>query len=86
MKWREAIGKEIGKMKDMIVWKLVPRTSMPQGKRCVCCKWVFDIKRNGVFRARLVACGRRDGFTKKISQEIYNKHSPTYLQDKDDFV
>jgi Reverse transcriptase (RNA-dependent DNA polymerase) len=30
---------------------------MPRGRRCVCCKWVFDIKRNGVFRARLVACG-----------------------------
>ena len=29
---------------------------------------------------------RSDGFTKNVSQEIYNKHSPTYLQDKDDFV
>ena len=26
-------------------------------RRCVKHKWVFDIKRNGTFRARLVACG-----------------------------
>ena len=56
-KWREAITKEFGKMKTMVVWKKVPFSSMPKGKRCVKCKWVFDIKRNGIFRARLVACG-----------------------------
>ena len=41
----------------MKVWRKVPRNSMPGGKRPVKCKWVFDIKRNGIFRARLVACG-----------------------------
>ena len=30
---------------------------MPKGRRCVKIRWVFDIKRNGIFRARLVACG-----------------------------
>ncbi len=30
---------------------------MPDGRRCVKHKWIFEIKRNGVFRARLVACG-----------------------------
>jgi Reverse transcriptase (RNA-dependent DNA polymerase) len=30
---------------------------MPRGRRCVRCKWVFDIKRNGVFHSHLVACG-----------------------------
>ena len=30
---------------------------MPEGKRCVKHKWVFNIKRNGVYRSRLVACG-----------------------------
>jgi hypothetical protein len=35
----------------------VPRASMPVNRRCVKHKWVFDIKRNGTFRARLVACG-----------------------------
>jgi Reverse transcriptase (RNA-dependent DNA polymerase) len=39
------------------VWKKVKRASMPEGRRCVKHKWVFDIKRSGIFRARLVACG-----------------------------
>ena len=30
---------------------------MPNDCCCVRCKWVFKVKRNGVFRARLVACG-----------------------------
>ena len=30
---------------------------MPSIRRCVRSKWVFKIKRNGVYRARLVACG-----------------------------
>ena len=30
---------------------------MPPGKRCIKNKWVFKVKRNGIFRARLVACG-----------------------------
>ena len=32
-------------------------TKMPENRRCVKHKWVFAIKRNGTFRARLVACG-----------------------------
>ena len=30
---------------------------MPKDQRCVKNKWVFKIKRNGVYRSRLVACG-----------------------------
>jgi hypothetical protein len=33
------------------------RSQMPPGQRCVKHKWVFDIKRDGTFKARLVACG-----------------------------
>ena len=39
------------------VWRKMKRRDMPKGRRCVKCKWVFKEKRNGVFRARLVACG-----------------------------
>ena len=39
------------------VWKKVKRSVIPEGRRCVKHKWVLEIKRNGVFRARLVACG-----------------------------
>ena len=30
---------------------------MPPDRRRVNIKWVFKIKRNGIFRARVVACG-----------------------------
>ena len=39
------------------VWRVINRHDIPHNRRCVKCKWVFNIKRNGVFRARLVACG-----------------------------
>ena len=56
-KWRAAITKELDKMKEMNVFKIVKRNTMPPNTRCVKHRWVFDIKRNGTFRARLVACG-----------------------------
>jgi Reverse transcriptase (RNA-dependent DNA polymerase) len=56
-KWREAILKEFAKMEHCKVWKKVKRTDIPQGRRCVKHKWVFEWKRNGTARARLVACG-----------------------------
>ncbi|CAJ1959428.1 unnamed protein product [Cylindrotheca closterium] len=39
------------------VWQKMKRRDLPYGRRCIKCKWVFKIKRNGVFRSRLVACG-----------------------------
>ena len=57
LKWRDAIRKELRDMTNRGVFRKVKRATMPQGKRCVKNKWVFKVKRNGVFRARLVACG-----------------------------
>jgi Reverse transcriptase (RNA-dependent DNA polymerase) len=54
---RASILLELAKMRRMCVWKKVKRSVIPQGRKCIKNKWVFDIKRNGVFRARLVACG-----------------------------
>ena len=39
------------------VWMKMNKKDIPKGRTLVKCKWVFEIKRNGVFRARLVACG-----------------------------
>ena len=55
--WREAISKEYRDMSTRVVWKLIQRSMIPRDRRLVKCKWVFKIKRNGTFRARLVACG-----------------------------
>ena len=55
--WRKAIKKEFHDMIQRGVWRFRKRSEIPSDRRCVKCKWVFKIKRNGVFRARLVACG-----------------------------
>ena len=44
-------------MGKLQVWKKVPRSTMGANRRCVKHKWVFEIKRSGIFRARLAACG-----------------------------
>jgi len=54
-KWREAINKDFKDMNDKKVWS-IKEGNIPEGRRCIKCKWIFKIKRNGVFRARLVVC------------------------------
>ena len=55
--WREAIRKEYRDMNTRVVWKIIKRSMIPKDRRVVKSKWVFKIKRNGIFCARLVACG-----------------------------
>jgi hypothetical protein len=56
-KWRDAILKELNKMRIMNIWRLIKIAEMEPGKKCIKYKWVLTIKRNGTFRAQLVACG-----------------------------
>jgi Reverse transcriptase (RNA-dependent DNA polymerase) len=42
---------------QMEAWEVMKKEDIPQNRRTIKCKWIFKIKRNGVFRARLVACG-----------------------------
>jgi len=53
--WRDAIQKELEKMESNKVYRKCNTSDLPAGRKPIKCKWVFDIKRNGVFRARLVA-------------------------------
>ena len=39
------------------VWRNYKKKNLPTGRKCIKNKWVFDVKRSGLFRARLVACG-----------------------------
>ena len=41
-------------MLDMGVWRHVKRNDCTNDRRLVGCRWVFKVKRNGVYRARLV--------------------------------
>jgi hypothetical protein len=39
------------------VWEIIDEKDVPNDRRCIKNKWSFKVKRNGVFRARFVACG-----------------------------
>ena len=53
-KFREAFTKELYHMENRKVW-----TDVPKDRRLIRCKWVFIIKRDGTYRARLLALGCR---------------------------
>ena len=56
-KWEETIHLEFKKMLDMGAWRHVKRKDCRNDDRLVGCRWVFKVKRNGVYHARLVAKG-----------------------------
>ena len=56
-KLREDICLDFKKMLDMGVWRHVKRNDHPNDHRLVGCRWVFKVKRNGVYRPRLVPKG-----------------------------
>ena len=55
--WRAAIRKEIRSMIERGAWRKTDRKKIPNNRRLIGNKWVFKIKRNGIYRARLVALG-----------------------------
>ena len=55
--WRAAIRKEIRSMIERGVWRKTDRKKIPNNRRLIGNKWVFKIKRDGTYRARLVALG-----------------------------
>ena len=55
--WRAAIRKEIRSMINRGVWRKTDRAKIPKNRRLIGNKWVFKIKRDGTYKARLVALG-----------------------------
>ena len=55
--WRTAIRKEIRSMIKRGVWRKIDRKKIPNKRRLIGFKWVFKIKRDGTYRAGLVALG-----------------------------
>ena len=53
--WRTAIRKEIRSMIDREVWRKTKREKIPNNRRLIGNKWVFKIKKDGTYQARLVA-------------------------------
>lgn len=54
MKWKAACEKEMGQFEEMGVWV---ESDLPGGRKVTDAKWVFDIKRDGTYKARYVARG-----------------------------
>jgi Reverse transcriptase (RNA-dependent DNA polymerase) len=63
-------------MKSKNLWETIKKEEFPVGRRTIKCKWIFKIKRNGIFRARLIACGYSQipgiEFNKSFSPVINN--------------
>ena len=71
-KWQEAICLELKKMLDMGAWRHVKRKDCPNDHRLVWCRWVFKVKRNGLYHARLVA----KGFSQIPGMDFTDNYSP----------
>jgi hypothetical protein len=56
-KWRDATKKELNDMDKQQALEIIKKEDIPEDRRTIKCKWIFKIKRNRIFRARLVACG-----------------------------
>ena len=56
--WQIAIRKEIKSMISRGVWRKVDKVKIPENRRLIGNKWVFNIiRRDGTYRARVVALG-----------------------------
>jgi hypothetical protein len=55
--WKEVIDKELEEVTKRGVWKIIDEKDISSDRRCIKNKWILKIKRNGVFRARVVAYG-----------------------------
>ena len=55
--WQIAIRKEIKSMINRGVWRKIDKVKVPENRRLIGNKWVCKIKRDGTYRARLVALG-----------------------------
>jgi hypothetical protein len=55
--WKNAINKDLKEMEKRGVWEIIDEKNILINRRCIKNKWIFQVKRNGIFRARLLACG-----------------------------
>ena len=75
-KWLEGMKKEFKDFERRKVWRRVKIKDIPDGRKLVGCKWVYKLKRNGVYRSRLVALGYTQvpgvDFTDNVSPVVHD--------------
>ena len=55
--WRQAIRLKFRQMIKNMVWTCKGISILPEGRKGIDCKWVFKIKKDGTYCARLIAKG-----------------------------
>ena len=78
IQWSAAMDKEMASCKDLDVWDLVPRASLPKSANILPVKWVYKIKtdENGkitTFKARITP----KGFKQKHGQDFFEVYAAT---------
>lgn len=76
--WRKAMEEEMISQERNQTWTVIPRSSVPPGKRVLGCKWVFKTKHhmNGIvarLKARIVA----KGFQQRHGIDYFDTFAPT---------
>ena len=79
--WREAINRELSSLAEKAVYRELPESEVPEGKKLIPTKWVFDYKRDsegGIVdhKARWVA----KGFHQNPGVDYGDAYAPT-MQD-----
>jgi hypothetical protein len=49
IKWKSAINKELKEMEKRGVWEIIDERNIPINRQCIKNKWIFKVKRNGIF-------------------------------------
>jgi len=60
--WRQAVNREITQLLLMQTWVEVQRSAVPKAQRILQGRWVFVIKRNGLYKARFIVKGYEQVF------------------------
>lgn len=74
-KWKLAIQEELDSLKAKNVF--TPITHIPHGRMPIGSRWVFTVKSDGRYKARLVA----QGFSQKFGIDYQETYSPTLRAD-----
>lgn len=70
--WKEAVRTEYNNIKNKRVWRIIKKTDMKRGCSMLGTKWVFKIKSDGRYRARLVV----KGYNQIPGVDYTESHSP----------
>ena len=70
--WKAAMEKELKRLQDLNVYKLVPKSDVPEGQNVIGSKWVFKPKADNKFKATIVA----QGWNQVHGRDCYGTYAP----------